>query len=124
MLKGKLVLVVDDDKELCRLIASVLRDKGANVMAANSVKEAAGQLLYFTFDLIIMDMNLPDGNGHDLLMMIRQAHLPAPVIAMSGAFDALMAVQEGGFDYRLEKPFESQAIVALAEKLTQVPVQN
>lgn len=124
MLTGKTILIVEDDKDQARVLAIFLRKLGANVLAANSLKEAAGQVMYFTFDLIILDLNLGDGTGYDLVRLLREAQIPTPVLAMSGAFDAYQAKQDGYFDYQIEKPIIKNDLRKLVLEITAIPVAN
>jgi DNA-binding response OmpR family regulator len=71
----KCVLIIDDDKEICRSLSSVFRKKGFEVKVANSSKDALCILREARYDLAIIDRCLPDGKGTDLLEPLRQLNL-------------------------------------------------
>lgn len=64
--KGKKVLVVDDEKDVCSLIHSFLTRHGIEVKAAGGVREAMEELDGTLYDLVLLDYRLPDGNGAEL----------------------------------------------------------
>ena len=106
-LSGISILVIEDDKLLCRRVAAYLESRGGEVMSGNSVEEARNLLGDFSFDVVLSDIHLPDGDGLDLL---RGKAYPATtrVIVMTaegGVETAVEAMRLGAADF-LTKPFE------------------
>ena len=79
-LEQPLVLIVDDDKDLCTSLWDVLRDRGFRVSLAHGSREAADQLKSTDFKVVLIDMRIPDGDGSEVFRMVRedQSHRPAP----------------------------------------------
>lgn len=96
------ILVVEDDKLTAAALAFFLKDLGHQVHRAGTLQEARRAASEQTFDLIVSDMQLPDGRGEDLL-----ATLDVPAIALTGF--ALDSVSER-FALRLEKPVDLDAL--------------
>ena len=61
------ILIIEDDNELGRGLTAALKNDGKTVFCVSTLKDAADQLLVFRPSLILMDINLPDGNGLDFL---------------------------------------------------------
>ena len=113
---GLRVLVVDDEPEMRRLIATVLRGAGAAVVTADSASEAFQQLTAQPFDVLVSDLAMPAEDGHSLSRRIRdgggeKATIPAvAVTAYGGPLQRELALS-AGFDDYLKKPFSPQDLV-------------
>jgi DNA-binding NtrC family response regulator len=110
-LSGLTVLVLDDEPMLRRHIASTLERLGADVSVANSVSSARRLANELNFDFVLLDVNLPDGLGTDLLReKAFSSHTSAIVMTAEGGIrGAVDAIQLGAIDY-LTKPFEPDAL--------------
>jgi DNA-binding NtrC family response regulator len=100
------VLVVEDEDAILQLLALLVRRGGAEAVLAGSVAEA--QQLGDGIDVAVVDKNLPDGNGVDLLRWLRQTAPEVPVLMVTGyasTESAAEALRLGAFDYIL-KPFD------------------
>jgi len=84
----KVVLVVDDDKLIIRLYKRLFRINDCNMLSATTCSEAKGLLKDGKFDLAIVDVKLPDGDGFEVLDMIRKnpALKNMTVVMLSGFF--------------------------------------
>lgn len=106
------VLLVDDEEDSAELLGMLLARRGFEVASACSVATARAAAEATTIDVLVSDIRLPDGNGHDLLRHLRVAgNLPA--IALSGLDRAASARPEGdgGFDEYLRKPVAIDELV-------------
>lgn len=109
------VLVVDDEKTICELLAEALGDAGYAVRGARSVAAAWEILQEDKFDLIVLDIMMPVDNGFDLLRRLRRemkTHIP--VILLTGVStedDKLRAFELGADDY-VVKPFSLPEFIA------------
>src|SRR5436305_4128037 len=106
---GLSVLLLEDELLLRKRLAGFLEKEGAEVTAVDSVAAARRAAESITFDAALIDVNLPDGRGTDLL---REKVLPAAttVIVMTaggGVQGAVEALRAGAADY-LVKPFDPQ----------------
>ena len=80
------ILVVDDDLAVCHSVGDLLRANGANVETATSGTDARDILVDRTFDLVLSDVVMPDVDGYDLFLFIRERHPETPVILMTAFF--------------------------------------
>jgi DNA-binding response OmpR family regulator len=109
----KQVLIVEDDENLGKSLKKILEDEGHRAYLAQSLKEARN-LLSETFDVIVLDWMLPDGQGIDFLRELRSVDSAVPVImltARTDLIDKVLGLETGASDY-MTKPFESRELVA------------
>lgn len=85
-LAGLRVLVVDDDLAVCHSVGDLLRAHGCEVETATSGSRARDILMERTFDLVLSDVVMPDVDGYDLFMFIRERYPETPVILMTAFF--------------------------------------
>jgi DNA-binding response OmpR family regulator len=113
------ILVVDDEENLRRTLALILQREGYVVMTAASVMEARGCLEVGAFDLVFLDVKLPDASGLSLLPEIRDHYPNLPVLILT-AHDklgvALEAVRNGARDYLL-KPVDPPILLARVKEV-------
>jgi signal transduction histidine kinase len=108
------VLVVDDDPDVRALLVRALRAEGHGVRQAATVAEALAALDAGAPDVALLDKNLPDGSGVDVLRALRARALETEAIVITGYASlesSMEAVRLGAFDY-VEKPFDSLKAVA------------
>ena len=117
------VLVVDDEPDLCELLSITLERMDLSPRTAHSIAEAQRMLKTERFDLCLTDMQLPDGDGLDLVKWIQQysASVPVAVITAHGNMEtAVRALKVGAFDF-VSKPLDLaglRKLVATAIKLS------
>lgn len=119
-LEGRRVLIVEDDVSLRKRILALLLQEDARVQAVASIAEARETAENVDFDQVLLDVNLPDGNGLDLL---REQVFPeeTPVVVMTaqgGMETALEALRYGAADY-LTKPFDPFELPLIFERCKQ-----
>ena len=94
-----LILVVDDSPMIQKVAKAVLTKMGHEVHIVGVVKSALARIQGETFDLILMDLNLPDMRGDEAIKIIREhMHVEAPIIVFSGEIktDVMMKLQPLG----------------------------
>ncbi|WP_028587047.1 response regulator transcription factor [Desulfocurvus vexinensis] len=109
----KLILVVDDDEELCGLLAEYLGPEGFVVRAVHDGATGLTEALSGRYALAILDVMLPGANGFEVLHRIREAS-PLPVIMLTARgddVDRIVGLEIGADDY-LAKPFLPRELVA------------
>lgn len=107
------ILVVDDDADLRSLIAFALRQAGLLTIEAADVRSCRLQLRDEAPDLIILDINLPDGNGLELCREIRAGSaVPILMLTVRNSEDDLVTALELGADDFLSKPFSPRTLLA------------
>jgi CheY-like chemotaxis protein len=115
------VLAVDDEAVVVHSIRKSLSRKGFIVDEAFSGYAALRQVMQRPYDLVLLDMRMPDANGLDLLPRIKKQQPDVPVIVVTGfaSIDtAVEAIQRGAADY-LPKPFTPDEIASAAAKALQ-----
>lgn len=112
------VLVVDDDKVLQQNVKQALEFHHFVVDVADNGKEAVTKVYGQKYDLVVMDVNMPEMDGIEALTEIKK-HDPSAIVliltAYSNVTDAVKVVKEGAYNY-LEKPISSDNLVALIKR--------
>ena len=112
----KRIFLVEDDKTIARNLALLLRSEGFKVIHAGSQKEAVSMFDNTSFDLALVDISLPDGNGFAVCTEIRQTQ-DVPVIFLTASADEASVVtglNMGAEDY-ITKPFNMQIFLRRVE---------
>lgn len=105
-LNSKRILIIDDDIDLSMLIVDMLEDDGFCVIHVTGIDEAYNYLENNSVDLILLDINLPDGTGFELCRELRK-NSTVPIIfasARTSEDDRIVGLDMGGDDY-LSKPY-------------------
>jgi len=114
----KKVLIIDDETTISRCLSKVLKHHGYLTDKISSKKEFHALSETFTFDIALLDLKLPDGNGLDLIHFIKEKNQKAQVIVMTGygTIDkAIEATKKGAFHF-ITKPFNPGEITNLCAK--------
>jgi two-component system NtrC family response regulator len=115
------VLVVDDEPSIRRLIEKELGSDRRKITAVGTVKEAHHIFSEETFDIVLLDMQLPDGNGMDLLTQFQDLAPEVQVIIITGfgeVDNAVQAMKLGAYDY-ITKPYALDRLSLVMEKAYQ-----
>ena len=121
MIKNKVsILVVDDELDICEMVAETLKDEGYNAIIATNYNIAIDILRKENINLLITDiwMNNDTNAGLELLTFSQKHNPLIPVIMMSGHGNietAMRAAKNGAFDF-IEKPFKAERLILLIEK--------
>ncbi len=105
-------MLIDDDEGLIHFLGRFFQRKGYEVSACLSGTSAIEKIESESFDLILLDYKMPDLNGIDILIKIRNSQIKTPVIIMTayGTTElAIEAMKRGAYDY-LIKPFERKEL--------------
>lgn len=100
------ILIIDDDEMFCSLLSSAIQSEGYNIECANTLQNGLARVRSGAFDVVFLDVNLPDGNGLERLADIREAPSAPEVIILTGlgtADGAELAIKNGVWDY-IQKP--------------------
>jgi DNA-binding response OmpR family regulator len=111
------ILVVDDEANLRRTVARILQRAGFEVTTAGNGREGLALLSEHQFDLVYMDIRMPDMNGLEALKSIHATHPQLPVILFTGQPDlnsAVSALRHGALDY-LQKPLKPELLIDRAK---------
>jgi two-component system nitrogen regulation response regulator NtrX len=113
------ILIIDDDENIRNSLKSALERRGHSVTTAENYKKG-GELSSAGFDVIFLDVILPDGNGIDLLREILNNDGNQTVVMISGHADidmAVKAIQTGAYDF-IEKPISLDRVLITLENAT------
>jgi DNA-binding response OmpR family regulator len=108
------ILLVEDDQTLSQLVRRNLTAQGFAVDTAATLEEADGALAATSFDVVLLDLSLPDGDGLELLKKLRRQRSNVPVIAVTardGVDERVQGLNLGADDY-IVKPFATEELVA------------
>ena len=108
------VLVVEDDTTTARSLELMLASEGFNVYATNLGEEGLDLGKLYDYDIILLDLNLPDMHGYDVLKRLRMAKVDTPILILSGLQELESKVKGLGFgaDDYMTKPFVKDELVA------------
>jgi two-component system cell cycle response regulator CtrA len=108
------VLLVEDDPTTSLSIEMMLRHANFNVYETDLGGEGIDLAKLYDYDIILLDLNLPDIHGHDVLRQLRTARVDTPILILSGLDDPESKLKGFGFgaDDYLTKPFYSEELVA------------
>lgn len=126
----KSVLVIDNDMNTCQELKSALEDEETAVYYAPSPDEALSIFMKWNFCLVIMDTQLPEYTGCEVLRVMRQTKA-VPILVLSAKVDAVKRTEilQAGANVCLEKPYDLNEVLAQARSLialctTSTPLEN
>ncbi|MGB9498982.1 MAG: response regulator [Dissulfuribacterales bacterium] len=113
------ILVIDDESVICNACHLILSEKGHTVERQLTGKSGLDALKSGQYNIVLLDMMLPDMDGMDVLKMIKKERPEVCIIVMTGYStvpNAVKAMKFGAFDY-LAKPFTDDELVSAVEKV-------
>lgn len=112
-------LLVEDNAEVARAITRYFRDKGNAVDHAETLLAAEASLRVQTYDAIVLDLNMPDGNGLDLLTRLRRgaSTIPVLILSVNHSVETRLKGFDFGADDYLFKPFDLRELDARLRSL-------
>src|ERR1700712_1154141 len=108
------VLLIEDDSAMARSIELMLRSEGLNVYTTDLGEEGIDLGKLYDYDVIVLDLALPDMSGFDVLKALRVAKVRTPILILSGnsvVESKIKALNIGADDYMV-KPFQKDELVA------------
>lgn len=108
------ILLVEDDPATSRSIELMLSHANLNVYCTDLGEEGIDLAKLYDYDLILLDLNLPDMNGHEVLRQLRLARIGTPILILSGEDDTESKIKGFGFgaDDYMTKPFHREELIA------------
>lgn len=101
------ILIIDDEEEICALLSGMLRKQGFDVATELTVKGGLNTFKEDNFDLVFLDLNLPDGNGFDLIPKLKEEKPDIEIYIISaydGQAEQDKAMSSGASGF-ISKPF-------------------
>jgi two-component system NtrC family response regulator len=114
----KKVLIIDDEEKLRKLMARILRLEGFEIFEAENCKSGLRILEQQQIDAVLCDVKLPDGNGVDLTLTIKEKYPEVEIIlltAYGNISDGVLAIKHGAFDY-ITKGDDNNKIIPLLHR--------
>ncbi|SFV15635.1 EAL domain-containing response regulator [Pseudoduganella namucuonensis] len=115
------LLLVDDEPRLLSSLYELLRDRDYTLVTATCGAEALAQLGKLKFDLVLLDLRLPDMSGHEIMDFMNGKGIDSDVIVMSGDVGieaAIGALKRGAYDY-LRKPYSREELLKTVQNALQ-----
>lgn len=107
------ILLVEDDGQIAAYLGELLRAEGFDTQIAGSKKEASECLLVQAFDLVLLDVSLPDGNGFSICAEIKKEYeIPVIFLTASGDEYSVVAGLDMGADDYIAKPFRPRELIS------------
>jgi len=123
-----LVLVVDDDPELCSNLWDLLHERGYRVALAHDVSAAAAALREQAFRVVLIDLKLPQGDGSEVFQLVRETNPEARAVVITGhrseADQLIQRLLKEGADAVCYKPFDVGRLLTTINQLTQEPPEK
>lgn len=116
-----LVLLVDDDPDLCATLWEILRERGFRVSVASDARAAVAQLKERSYKVVLVDLRLPDADGSTVVHFVHQAAPDARAVLITGQPESSPLVREiltEGIDAVCYKPLDVARLLRTLEQLT------
>jgi two-component system, NtrC family, nitrogen regulation response regulator NtrX len=115
------ILIVDDEPDICELVAGILQDEGHDTRTARDSDEALSAVVARQPNLVFLDIWLRGSrlDGLQLLDNLKQQHPELPIVMISGHGNketAVSAIKRGAYDF-IEKPFKADRLVLVTERV-------
>lgn len=113
------ILIVEDDITFSLMLSTWLKKKGFDVSSVTTITEAKKTIEKESFDIVLSDLRLPDGDGIELLHWLENNSFSLPVIVMTGYAEvqtAVQAIKSGASDY-ISKPINPQELLKKIEEI-------
>lgn len=114
------ILIVENDPVVADVLGMTLEEAGHFQFTAHNIETALAELKHNNIDAVLLDINLPDGDGTRLARLIRKNHMPVPILVISGnaSTDDKIAALGAGADGYLTKPFDKFELLANLDAIT------
>lgn len=112
------ILIVEDDEDTAEVVSTLLGEAGYQALTVDRGEMALDEIANISPDLVLLDLNLPDISGLDVLRLVR-THSFLPMIVLSGYgkdYDRVAALEAGADDY-MAKPFSHEELIARVRAL-------
>lgn len=110
---AKRVLVVDDEPEVCRFVKNLLERAGYQVATAQVLPNTVASLVAERYDLVTVDLKMPDMDGTDVARLAKAVDANMPVVAVSAYLNPIVEakLRDLGVRHFIRKPFRAEELV-------------
>ena len=112
------ILIADDEEDIRWILETSLKKSGFEIECAENGEDAVRKACEDVYSLILLDINMPDMNGFEVLTQLRNREIDSPIIfitAQNTVSNAIDSIQLGAYDY-LTKPFDLEEVKLFAER--------
>lgn len=120
---AKKILLVDDERSIREALSKVLREEQYEVLLAENGPEAIQKYGATPADLLLLDLNLPGGNGWTMLKWLSKVNPLLPVIIITGRSNQRELAEKSGADVLMEKPLDVPRLLQAIRELTEEPLE-
>ena len=120
------ILIIDDDKNLCDMLNKRLHQMGHTTTCASNIEQGLKKLKSHLYDLLLLDVHLPDGNGLETIPKARQINSNLEVIILTGegsADGAELALRNGAWDY-IQKGVSMKEMILAIQRVVKYQVEK
>ena len=120
MSNSKKILIVDDDKDIVKIVTTMLEGRGWDVTAAYNGREALDIVNQLRPDIILLDIMMPEMNGIEVLKRIKKIDAGTRIVMITAFGDVesyLDSMELGAYEY-INKPFETDELLDMIEKIS------
>ncbi len=118
------ILVVDDEKSIREALGKVLRNEDYEVLMAETGQEAMERYGTGRIDLLLLDLNLPGGNGWTTLDWLAKVNPLLPVVIITGRSNQRALAEKSGADALMEKPLDVPRLLETIQELLNEPMEK
>jgi len=113
------VLIIDDEKDICKLLSSILEGLGYDTKSSHSLAEGKLRFIAYQPDVVFLDIHLPDGNGLDDVPSFRNLNPKIPIMIIS-AFDSAGEMKKAKIyevNAFIRKPFNREQVIGALKNI-------
>jgi DNA-binding response OmpR family regulator len=118
------ILVVDDERSIREALSKVLRAENYEVLLAETGKDAVERYGEGRIDLLLLDLNLPGGNGWATLAWLAKVNPLLPVVIITGRASQREVAEKSGADVLMEKPLDVPLLLQTIRELLDEPMES
>src|SRR5579862_8872784 len=120
------ILVIEDDRTTARTLRAILKDVSSYIGIADTGEEGIARTKEESYELVVLDLSLPDMHGLDVIRRIRASNTDAPILVLTGDMSMEMSVNclEAGADDYLKKPLHAADLIARVHAIWRRSVES
>ena len=114
-------LVIDDELDICMMVTKHLQNARFETDYARTVKDAFAKLTASKYELVMLDLNLPDGTGYDVMSFLKESESQPSIIVISAYDNEVSDIMDKGASLFIAKPFTTRTVSKALKALNFLP---